>query len=121
MCIRDRHSTDERASIMTNAAIFTGHDMIDWLTSSKTSAMTRFTAIHDANVTEGCWQEARSLVAITAVAVSRHVGEWFTRRSHTIMTGRTVTHDTGVVKTRADKGRGVMAHGTIICCRKMVQ
>jgi hypothetical protein len=66
--------------------------------------------VHDALMVEGCRQEARGLMTLTAIRASGYMVEWFAQSRRTIVTGCTVVNDTRVVKTRSGKSRGVVAH-----------
>ena len=66
-------------------------------------------------------QETRGLVAVAAVLGGWYVYYWFIYGGNTVMARRTVIHDARVVILGTDKGRGVMAHGTIIRRREVVQ
>ena len=83
--------------------------------------MTRCAVIHDANMIKRCRYKARGLVAVTAVTGRWNMVQCFTYGGNTIMAGCTVIHDAGMIIFGADKGCGVMAHGTIICRGQMVK
>ena len=75
--------------------------------------MTRCAVIYDANMIKRCRYKTRGLVAVTAIPVSWYMAWCFACCGNTVMAGRTVIHDARVIIFGTDKGRGVMAHGTI--------
>ena len=93
------------------------------------ATMARFTIASDTRVRKVRrvleWSRAaangRISVADGTVLVCRQVIKCLAGTDNTVMTRDAVTRDSSMIKYRADKGRGVMAHGTIICRGKMVK
>ena len=60
-------------------------------------------------------------MAVAAIPVGWYMAWCFACCDNAIMARRTVIHDARVIIFGTDKGRGVMAHGTIIRRGKVVQ
>ena len=63
---------------------------------------------------EASWPESAGLVAIDAIAVSRHMVVVFTGGSSAVVTGDTVVGYVLVIKRGLGKRRGRMAHRAIL-------
>ena len=78
--------------------------------------------IHDADMIKGRRYKAGSLVAVAAISVGWHMVRWwnFSSCGCTIVARRTVVNDALVIKSGIGKGRGDMAHRTVLGRRNMV-
>ena len=59
-------------------------------------------------------------MTLAAISVGRYMVGRFAHGGGAIVTGCAVAHDTCVIILGADKGRGVMAYGTVQCCGNMI-
>jgi hypothetical protein len=110
---------DEVASVVTDAAILTGAQMICRLWCGKTSVMTRRAIVHDADMIKDCRQESGGLVAIDAITTGWHMVAGLACGRNTVMARCTVVDDALVIKVGAGKGPGGMAHRAVFRGRNM--